>query len=368
MRESQIVGSIPRRQFSKQLAATGLGLAARPLRAKTVFGRNKEIPLGFDNYSIRELGWKAPRLIEYAASRSLDFCLFSDLYVFESHKRSDLKEIKHQADDAGIKIHVGTSSICPTSIRFNSDFGTAEEHLIRTINIAQVLGSTVARCFLGTWEDRLSQGGIEHHMKNTVRVFRNVASQARDAGVRIAIENHAGDMQAREVVRLIEEAGSDFVGVTVDSGNATWSLENPLQNLEILGPYAVSSGIRDSMVWEVPNGFRVQWTAMGEGCVNQVAYMERFAQLCPGVPVQLEIISGVQREFPCMRQDFWRPYPWALARDFAFFASLAKQGKALNPFDVAKENNPTKATATYQRDELERSIRYCREVLGLGLK
>ena len=33
-----------------------------------------------------------------------------------------------------------------------------------------------------------------------------------DAGLKIAIENHAGDMQARELKMLIEEAGKDFVG------------------------------------------------------------------------------------------------------------------------------------------------------------
>lgn len=30
----------------------------------------------------------------------------------------------------------------------------------------------------------------------------------------------------------------DNVGATMDSGNATWTLEDPLSNLEILGPYA----------------------------------------------------------------------------------------------------------------------------------
>ena len=48
-----------------------------------------------------------------------------------------------------------------------------------------------------------------------------------DAGVRMAIENHAGDMQARELEGLIEAAGPEYVGVCLDSGNPVWTIEDP---------------------------------------------------------------------------------------------------------------------------------------------
>ena len=59
-------------------------------------------------------------------------------------------------------------------------------------------------------EDRKSPG-IEAHIEDTVRVLRAVRSRVLDAGIKIAIENHAGDMQAREVKTIIEESGKDFV-------------------------------------------------------------------------------------------------------------------------------------------------------------
>jgi len=46
-----------------------------------------------------------------------------------------------------------------------------------------------------------------------------------DAGIKIAIENHAGDMQGHELKTLIEESGKDFVGACLDSGNPLWTLE-----------------------------------------------------------------------------------------------------------------------------------------------
>jgi 3-oxoisoapionate decarboxylase len=56
-------------------------------------------------------------------------------------------------------------------------------------------------------------------------------------------------MQAWELVDLITAAGTSYVGATLDPGNAVWTLEDPMVNLELLGPYTVTTGIRDSMVY-----------------------------------------------------------------------------------------------------------------------
>jgi sugar phosphate isomerase/epimerase len=364
-----------RRVFLKALAAgaaLGAPRAARALAAPRPALEREERPvkrnikLGFDNFSIRDLGWKAPRLLDHAASLALDTILFSDLYVFESHEERHLREVKARADALGIEIQAGTGGICPTSPRRNKDFGTPEEHLRLVIRVAKTLGSKVARCYLGSAEDRRGEGGIERHMKSTAEVLRAVKSEAVDSGVKIAVENHAGDMQAWELATLIEEAGKDHVGATVDSGNATWTLEDPVRNLEVLGPYAVSSGIRDSMVWEDADGAVVQWTAMGEGCVDLKAYVETFARLSPEAPVQLEIISGFARGFPYRKRDFWEPYPNARASDFAAFLELARRGKPIPPFKAPDGADRKEATQAYQLAELERSVRYSKEVLGLG--
>ncbi len=329
----------------------------------------RKLKLGFDNFSIRALGWKAPRLLDFAAENALDAILLSDLEVFESLESNALREIKARADDLGIEIQAGTGGICPTSTRytrFREKYGTAEEHLRLAIRVAKDVGSPVARCYLGAADDRKTPGGIEKHIESTIAVCKKVRGAALDARVKIAIENHAGDLQAWELKRLIEEAGSEYVGATVDSGNATWTLEDPVRNLETLGPYAVSSGIRDSMVWEYDEGAMVQWTAIGEGCVDLKAYFERFAQLCPDAPVQLEIISGFARAFPYLRRDFWPPYRGARPDEFAAFLALAKRGRRIEPFRVPENTDRQVATRKYQQSELARSLRYAKDVLGLG--
>ncbi len=357
---------LTRRQFVASVAATTIVADLDQSSAQTP--RRRGIKLGFDNFSIRAMGWKAPQLLDYAAKLKVDTVLFSDLDVYENHTDSHLKEIRKKAYDLGIEIQVGTGSICPSARSFNTKYGTAEEHLVLLIRVAQAIGSRAARCYQGTADDRKLPGGLDARFKDTIKVCKAVRNHAIDAGVKIAIENHAGDMQAWQLASLIEECGRDYTGATLDSGNATWTLEDPMRNLEILGPYAVTTGIRDSAIWEIPEGAAVQWTAMGEGQVDWRKYFDRFAELCPSVPVQLEIISGAQRQYHYMKDDFWQYYQDIRAHEFSRFTSMARNGRPRDPFKVPEGKDRKTTEQEYQRSELEKSIKYCREVLGLGMK
>jgi hypothetical protein len=154
----------------------------------------------------------------------------------------------------------------------------------------------------------------------------------------------------------------------MDSGNATWALEDPLCNLEVLGPCALTTGIRDSVVWETADGATLQWTAIGDGLVDWKRYFKRYAELCPSAPVQLEIISGRPIPIPYLKDEFWPAYPKVRPREFAKFLGLARAGSPRRPFKISRGRNALAAEQKFQKAELERSIRFCREVLGLGLK
>lgn len=353
-----------RRHFLKTIGTVGVGLAVSPTllaQGDTPPGKAR-LKLGLDNFAVRAMNWKAGALLDYAASLKLDSLFISDLDAFESHEPSHLREVKAKADDLGIGIYLGTWSICPTSKAFKNKWGTAEEHLALGLRMAKALGSPVLRVILGTGEDRKTEGGIEARIADTVKVCQACRSRAVEAGVKIAVENHAGDMQAWELVTLIEAAGKDFVGANLDSGNATWTMEAPLDNLQTLAPYVACTSLRDSMVWESDNGAKVQWTAMGEGCVDLKTYFAKFAELCPNVPVHIETISGFARDIPYLTPDFWRVWPKAKAAEFAHFLALAKRGKPL----PSHRSADAKEEQEYQKGELERSIRYCKEALGLG--
>ena len=355
-----------RRQFVQ--GAVSAGMAAPLIKPIMQAAKKRNIKLGFDNFSIRAMGWKAPQLLSYAAQQKVDVVLFSDLDVYENHSEAYLKDIRKRAADLGIEVQAGTGSICPSAKSFNAKYGTAEDHLSLLIRVAQTLGTSVARCYQGTFDDRKLPGGLPARWKDTIRVCKSVRQRALDAGVKLAIENHAGDMQAWQLAELVENCGKDFVGVTLDSGNATWTLEDPHTNLEILAPYAVTTGIRDSAIWEDADGAVVAWTAMGDGQIEWQTYFDRYAKLCPQVPVVLEVISGFNKPYAYRKPEFWEPYRDIRAFEFSRFTALSKAGKPREAFKPAAGQDPQVAQQKYQHEQLELSLKYCREVLGLGLK
>lgn len=356
-----------RRSFLTGLAASSATLAAsRPLVAASAVAGAK-IKVGLDNYAVRSMQWKAPALIDYAASIKCDTLFISDLVAFESLEDAALRAVRSKAEAAGLQLYLGSWSICPTSKTFKKDWGTAEEHLRLTIRVAKALGSPVSRVILGNMEDRKTEGGIQARIKDTVAVLKACRGDAEKAGIKIAIENHGGDLHSWECRQLIEEAGTDFVGANIDSGNAVWTLEDPVDVLETLGPVTICSSLRDSMVWDAPEGATVQWTACGDGLIDWKKWAARWAQLCPKVPIMIETISGGPRTFPYKKPEFWQYYD-KRAEKLAKFEALAARGKPIAAFkNPTDQKERLAAQQAYQKAEIEKSIAYLRSI-GLGVR
>jgi sugar phosphate isomerase/epimerase len=329
--------------------------------------------LGVDTYSIRSQGWDAFGYLEYSRRIGLDIVHFSDMDSFESFDVAYLRRVKARADELGLTVEAGMGSICPTSTGFHSERGTAAEQVTRLINAAAVLGSPVVRCFLGSSADRRSALPLEAHIQATVDTCHAVRDLCRDKGVKLAIENHAGDLQGREMKELIERAGPETVGVCLDNGNPLWTLEDPMVTLEYLAPYTITSHVRDTSVWPHPRGAAVQWVAMGDGNTGLNAWIAGFKVRCPQAPVTLEIITGgAPRVMPYLEPDFWGPYRGVLAFEFARFEKLVREGQPFLGTMLTAGHGPDlpaeyrAALIVQQRVDLERSVRYCKEELGLG--
>jgi hypothetical protein len=84
--------------------------------------------------------------------------------------------------------------------------------------------------------------------------------------------------------------------------------------------------------------------------------------------VHIETISGGNREFAYLKPEFWAPYAEARGAAFARFVALARRGKPRAPWAPPPGKDRESAERDHQRDELERSLRYCKQVLGLGLQ
>ncbi|HZT38413.1 MAG TPA: sugar phosphate isomerase/epimerase [Bryobacteraceae bacterium] len=333
---------------------------AAALAAPRLLASPPEVRFGVDLFSIRSQNWTPFQYLDYCAKWGAKVVHFSEIRFIGNLEDDHLRRVREHAERLGIEIELGMRSICPTSKAFDPSPGTAEQQITRMLRAAKLVGSPIVRCFQGTFADRSTPGGIDARIEDTIRVLRAVRPRVIDSGLRIAIENHAGDMQARELKRLIEAAGPDFVGACLDSGNPLWALEDPHLTLETLAPYVLTSHIRDSAVWRVPEGAAVAWVRMGEGNVGIDEYVRKYRRLCPGRALSLEIIVTGPRIYPYLSDPkFWDAYRTTPAWEFSRFLALVEKGKPVPaPPPVSKER-----AVEREREDLEASIQYTRRLL-----
>jgi sugar phosphate isomerase/epimerase len=343
--------NLTRRSLFGMAAAAPLAMAAPAPTVK----------LGIDLFSLRSQNWTPFQLLDYSAAQKAKVVHFSEIRFIGSLEPDNLRAVRRHAEELGIQVEIGMKSICPTSKMFEVNAGTAEEQIGRLLDAAKLVGSPIVRAVLGSSEDR-KPGPIERHIESTVKVLRNVRTRVQDANLKIAIENHAGDMQGHELKQLIEAAGKEFVGACLDSGNPAWTLEDPHVTLEALHPYVLTSHVRDSAVWRVPEGIAVAWVRMGEGNVDIDGYCRKYAELCPGRALSLESIVTGPRVFATRDAKFWDAYRDIPAWDFARCREIAERGQ---PRSAPPRAADAEAGRRREREDLEASLDHTRKLLSL---
>jgi sugar phosphate isomerase/epimerase len=368
-----------RRTFlATTLATTAAAALTNRAKAQTPAAK-PPVRVGVDIYSIQNQNYTPFQSLDYCSKLGVKVVHFSEIRFLGNLEPENLRKVRDYARNLNIDLEIGMRSICPSSTMFDPAQGTAEEQLGRMIQSAKIIGSPIVRCVLGSSAERSGKLPLEGHIDNTIKVLKNIRSQAMDNDIRIAIENHAGDMQARELKTLIEGAGREFVGVCIDSGNPMWTLESPHLTLETLHPYVLTSHVRDTYVWMTPNGVAVRWCRTGEGNIDIDGYIKRYVELCPGKAVSAEVIVQAQpRMFAIHDPKFWDPYKTTPAWEFEQFLELAEKGVVppgapQGPGSGGRGGGGGRGQVSpevqaqrlaTQREDLEVSIKYTKELVA----
>src|SRR6188472_1261857 len=107
-----------RRDFIKTVSTVAAAASFAPAtfaQDNTTAPKKLGIKLGLDNFAVRDMKWKAPQLIDYAAQLKTDSLFITDLGPFEKTDDAYLGDLRKLAADKGLEIQLGPCSICPTS-------------------------------------------------------------------------------------------------------------------------------------------------------------------------------------------------------------------------------------------------------------
>jgi sugar phosphate isomerase/epimerase len=331
------------------------------------------LPLGLNSYCLRAFRWNDRQMLDYAAGLKLDGVFLQDSPDPRAMEPAHWREVREWARSLGLRLETGGGGVMP---RTADEIPARVEALRRNIERAAAMGSPIVRCVIASNRAALPPGDVERHIETLVKMAREVRAQAEQAEVKLAFEVHK-DLQAWEFKALVEQAGRDFCGIYLDTGNPVYVLEDPLMTVEELAPYALTVHLRDSAVYEHRRGVAVQWVPMGEGVVDFKAVIEVVRAKCPQCYVYIKPITGRPPDIlPYLEPDFWKLYPRARAADLARFLRLARSGQPhernMVVEDIVGRKPPSAeieaALRWQQREHMERGLGYAREVLNLGVR
>ena len=362
-----------RRNFTKIAGMSMLAMQSFPSVVTSVLSRNEhsgvsKVPLGVCNYSLRGMKLKAEQVLEYAIEHKLDSILINVFRTFESLEDKHLAEVRNRAKANDISIYVGGDfSVSKTSSLYHKGYENAEAGLKEGIRVASAVGSPIVTIRIGSIKERYSPGGLELHILEVIRVLKAMRKQAIDAGLKFAIENH-GELRTEDVLRIINEVGSDACGALLDPENTVRVLDDPVRALKMLGKHILCTSVRDFTVYESEEGATMQRTAIGQGMMDYKFYTNFLAENCPGVPVHVETIGSEKYSIPFLKSEFWDGFPDLHAYEIIDFLKRIKLGQPIEipvpPAGVDKN----KFDIEQQQVMLQESIHYLRNECGVGLK
>lgn len=238
----------------------------------------------------------------------------------ETKDEARLKEVRE-----AIKAH---NLYVEYNFSLNSEFDHRINDTIEEgIKIASALGADIAKVSLDVRRPRPLYGSCFHSdvMKQLVNIYEEIKAALplmERLGIKLAVENHT-DTYADEVIWLIKQINHPLVGACVDTVNSMCVLEDPMSAVEKLAPYAFVNHFCDHKLDRDEFGLRFHGVALGDGDIDCVKAYNTIREVSPTDRITFEI-------------------EWDMEGD---------------SLEVARQK---------QLDACIRSIKYAREVLGIG--
>lgn len=258
-------------------------------------------------------------LFDQAAAMGLDG-LHLDDGVLETLDSAYLQEVKAAAQARRLYLEYN----------FSMDLGGMgigiQHDLADAIATAEALGSDIVKVSMDLKRPRpLAASRFHPRVKAQMQKFASqlkaAAPAAEAAGVKIAVENHC-DSFSEEILWLLDLVDHPVVGACIDTVNAMMVMEDPMQAIANLAPRAFTNHFRDDRIELQRYGFKLTGAAVGEGDIDMKAAYEIIKTKSSMRRINIE----TEMEIP-----------------------LDNMEQALR----------------LEKETIERSIRYCREVLGI---
>lgn len=145
--------------------------------------------------------------------------------------------------------------------------------------------------------------------------------------MRLAVENHK-DWRAEEFVEILKNLDSEWMGVTLDTGNNISLLEDPMEVVKALAPYAFTVHLKDMAVEEYEDGFLMSEVNLGDGFLDIEAMISEIRKHNPDIKFNLEMITRDPLKIPCLTEGYWATFDKISGTELAVFLRKIKEYKS----------------------------------------
>ena len=176
----------------------------------------------------------------------------------------------------------------------------------QTVINAKEAGATVLRTVTSIgrrYEAYHSAAEVEDFKKKALESIHRAEPILKKHKVQLAVENHK-DWTAPELAALMKGLSSEHVGVTLDFGNSIALTEQPMDVINTLVPYLVSTHVKDMAVEEYEDGFLLSEVPLGKGIID----LDKAFALCvkhnPKAKFSLEMITRDPLKIPYKTDEY----------------------------------------------------------------
>ncbi len=240
--------------------------------------------------------------------------------VLERLDPAYLQEVGAAAREAGLYLEYNFSMD-------RGGFGIGIQHdLPVAIETARHLGADIVKVGMDLRRPHPVAGSRFHpavmaQMRAVADLLKSAAPLAAESGIRLAVENHC-DSFSEEILWLLDQVDSPTVGACIDTVNGLHVTEDPMTAITNLAPRAFTNHFRDDRIDFQRWGFKLVGTAVGEGDID-------------------------------------------MRRTYKIFRERSNMDRINIETELDTPLDDMQKALSMEIDAIRRSVRYCREELGI---
>lgn len=229
----------------------------------------------------------------------------------------DPKRIRDRAEE--LDMYVEAMVPLPSDV----DTGAFEQSLRN----AQAAGATALRAAcLGSrrYETFQTLDAWQAHVAASRRSIAAALPLLEKYRIPLGLENHK-DWTTSELLALLDEYSNEYFGVCLDFGNNIALLDLPMQAIEQLAPYTVTTHLKDIAVASDEQGILLSEVILGQGLIDLPRAIHLIRQARPQTRMNLEMITRQPLKIPMLTDSYWQSFPHKTALDLARILRFVNQ-------------------------------------------